>query len=176
MKTKRALAVVVAAWVTGVAPGLLAGCQSAPRATHPAATLVLLQALTVPADRAAVEIQAGRAIAGAHIDRYRPYCRFELAQRADTARTLAPGAYRIDRRYETVPAARAARGLLPARWVTASGDASYLVFATVFALAPNAAGLARLTCQHWELPTPNTPRHLTPAEIGHALGAVARIE
>ena len=154
----------------------LLGCQSAPLPAPRATSLVLSQPLTVPADRAALEIQAGEVKDGARIDRYRPYCRFELAQLAGMARTIAPGRYSVVREYETVPAARAPRGLQFARWVRTSGDPSYFVFATVFELAANDAGLSRLSCRHWEPPAPNRPRHLTQDEIRTALGTLARLE
>lgn len=154
---------------------ILFGCQSAPTTT-PVAALVLSEPLTVPAQRAAVEVQAGVVRDGGRTDRYRPYCRFELARLANGAREIAPGRYPVLRQYKTVPAAHAPRGLRYASFMSASGDPSYYVFATVFELASNNAGLARLTCQHWELPAPNSPRHLTPDEIDRALGAIARLE
>ena len=155
---------------------VLLGCQSTPTATSPIATLVLNERLSVPADRAAVAVQAGDVMDGNRVDRYRPYCRFELTRLSDAPRQIAPGRFPIVRQYETVPAARAPKWLQYAGLMSASGDPSYLVFATVFELASNDAGLARLTCQHWEVPTPNPPRHLTPDEIRSALGAIARLE
>lgn len=154
---------------------LLLACQSAPTAPRSVA-LVLNRPLPVAAERAAVDIQAGEVREGARIDRYRPYCRFELARLANSAREIAPGRYPVLRQYETVPAARAPRALRYASLVSVSGDPSYYVFATVFELASNNAGLSRLTCQHWELPAPNPPRHLTPDEIRAALGAIAHLE
>ena len=154
---------------------ILFGCQSAPPPTPRLAALVLKNSLTVPPERAAVEVQAGEQRDG-HVDPYRPYCRFELARLADRAREIAPGRYPILRQYESVPAAAAPSGFRYANFVTTAGDPSYYVFATVFELASNNAGLSRLTCQHWELPSPNPPRHLTPDEISRALGAIARLE
>lgn len=159
-----------------VASSLLLACQSAPTAAPRIAALVLNQPLTVAADRAAVDIQAGEAHDGGRIDRYRPYCRFELARLANTPREIAPGRYPVLRQYETVPAARAPRGLRYVSFISVSDDPSYYVFATVFELASNNAGLSRLTCQHWELPGPNPPRHLTADEIRGALGGIARLE
>ena len=155
---------------------VLLGCQSTPTATSPIATLVLNERLTVPADRAAVAVQAGDVMDGNRVDRYRPYCRFELTHLSGAARQIAPRRFAIVRRYETVPAARAPQGLRYAGLMSASGDPSYLVFATVFELAANDAGLSRLSCQHWEVPTPNPPRHLTQDEISSALGTLARLE
>ena len=158
-----------------LAVSILFGCQSAPAPTPRPAALVLNDRLTVPPERAAVEVQGGELRDG-RVDPYRPYCRFELARLADRAREIAPGRYPILRQYETVPAAVAPSGFRYANFVAASGDPSYYVFATVFELASNNAGLSRLTCQHWELPAPNPPRHLTPGEISRALGAIARLE
>lgn len=154
---------------------ILFGCQSAPTRAPRVATLVLSKPLTVPPERAAVEVQAGEPRDG-RIDPYRPYCRFELARLADGTRQIAPGRYPILRQYESVPAAAAPSGLRYANFTAAAGDPSYYVFATVFELASNNAGLSRLTCQHWELPAPNPPRHLTAHEISRALGAIARLE
>lgn len=155
---------------------VLLGCQSAPTVAPRATALVLNERLRVPAERAAVNVQAGDVMDGNCIDRYRPYCRFELAHLSDAGREIAPGRFAIVRQYETVPAAQAPRGLLYANFMSASGGPSYLVFATVFELAANNAGLSRLTCQHWEVPGPNPPRYLTGDEIRGALGAIARLE
>jgi len=155
---------------------LLLACQSGPPAAPRTATLVLNRPLPVGAERTAVEVQAGEVHDGSGIDRYRPYCRFELARLADTARQIAPGRYPILRQYETVPAARAPQALRYASLMSVSDDPSYYVFATVFELASNTAALARLTCQHWELPAPNLPRHLTADEMRAALGAIAQLE
>ena len=154
---------------------ILFGCQSAGAPTPRVAALVLSKPLTVPAERAAVEVQAGEPRDG-RVDPYRPYCRFELARLTNSAREIAPGRYPILRQYESVPAAGAPSGLSYANFTAATGDPSYYVFATVFELASNNAGLSRLTCQHWELAVPNPPRHLTPDEISRALGAIARLE
>lgn len=158
-----------------LAISILFGCQSAPAPAPRVAALVLRQPLTVPTARAAIEVQAGELRDG-RIDPYRPYCRFELARLADGAREIAPGRYPILRQYESVPAAAAPTGFRYANFTPAADDPSYYVFATVFELAANNAGLSRLACQHWELPAPNPPRHLTPNEISGALGAIARLE
>lgn len=156
--------------------GALFGCQSTPTAAPRVTALVLHERLTVSADRAAVTVQAGEVKNGNGLDRYRAYCRFELTRLSDTAREIVPRRFKILRQYETVPAARAPQGLQYARLIPTSGDPSYFVFATVFELTPNEAGLSGLTCQHWEVPTPNPPRHLTADEIGSALGAIAHLE
>ena len=162
--------------ISSLLPGLLLGCQSAPTTSPRVAALVLSTPLSVPAERAAVEIQAGEVKDGGRIDDYRPYCRFELDRLADAARRIPPGRYPILRQYQAVPAAQAPQGLRYARLIAASGDPSYYVFATVYELAPNTAGLSRLTCQHWEVPVPNPPRHLNRDEIDSTLGAIARLE
>ena len=164
---------------SALVPSMLAvllGCQSIPPATPRPAALVLNHGVTVPAGRAAVDIQAGELRQGDSVDRYRPYCRLELARLADTARDIRAGRYTILRQYQAMPAARTPGALRHVSLTAASGDPSYYVFATVFDIAPNEAGVSRLSCQHWEVPTPNPPRHLTPAEIDSALGAIARLE
>jgi hypothetical protein len=161
----------------------LAACNTAPPAPTESnepievgMTMVLEDALAVPADRARSYIQNGKAIPFKSLDQYEANCRLEMQKPSPHVRSVGPDRFVITRiGYETelvqkTPASVAARGEV----ATASATAEE--YSTVFHLySPRQPEVRALVCSHWEDPT-MFPQHLSPAQIRTTLKSVVRFE
>ena len=155
------------------------GCHSG-GAREPAplpASLDLHQAITIPAERTAVFMQAGRVQSFSELNAYAPHCKFELRALSSNTRTVAPERFTIVRvRDEINVAALAAPLHVAALWLASTEQPTYWVYATAMDLhSASQPEVFRLTCQHWEPGDASFPRHLTVGEMRDALGAVASL-
>lgn len=155
------------------------GCQGGgARESAPLpASLDLHQALTIPAERTAVFMQAGRVQSFSELNAYAPHCKFELRALSSNTRTVAPERFTIVRvRDEINVAALAAPLHVAALWLASTEQPTYWVYATAMDLhSASQPEVFRLTCQHWEPGDASFPRHLTVGEMRDALGAVASL-
>lgn len=167
---------------------LLAGCQTSsyqgdetsPYYAVPAGSrLALHNEISFGPDQVGVYIQNGRVLPLKQVQRYHPFCKFELYHRRDHARTVAPDRMTITKvlqQYMQDPYTQA-RGVLHARLsfsgIAGMGDSSkggpvIQSFVTRMDLrSEKQPDVYRLTCAHWTYA--GTDRPLTIAEIRRTL-------
>jgi hypothetical protein len=183
----------VLAIATVAAAVLLAGCQQSSTVRDDTfghyrqlqgASLVLKQALTVPAGKARVFLQdgregQGRAIVGGGFDHYRTHCAFEIDEVRHAGFTIEPGTFRIERVQHSVTPVVMARpvqvaSLLLADGLDGEGTSAYYEGYHFWLSAPGQPGLRRLSCYgaYAEPPDLYPP---TLGEIRAALGGIADI-
>jgi hypothetical protein len=143
------------------------GDEQSPFFTPPAGSRLLLkQALTIPAEMVGVFIQGGRAVGNRDVDQYYPHCRLEVRERLDTAQTVEPDEFlvqRVRRDIEVVSNTPAA----PLRRV--SHGPSFFVYRTLLDLKSARQPQVRiLICQYWGHPA--LDNHLSIHDIRRALG------
>lgn len=116
-------------------------------------TLEIREPVVVDAGRDRVYFQRGRRRAWHEVNEYRAYCALMLAERADQARTIEPGSYRVEAvsRRHLFQLARAPARALPVDRRDRGRD-DYRVLALVLRLSGPDRRLEGLACAQWELP------------------------
>lgn len=145
---------------------LLAGCNPAfldgrPNLSSPyyrpatGSMLEIRQPVEVAARSDRAYFQDGRQRAWQEVNEYRPYCALMVTERADQARTIAPGTYRVEAVSQR-PVFQLARWPAPARAVPVAernrGRDDYHALALVLKLAGPDERLQGLACVEWGLP------------------------
>lgn len=170
-----------------LALALLAACQtgrydgdeSSPHYLVPAGSRVVLHRdLTIPANQVGVYLQGGRLVPFADVNQYHPHCKFEVRTLTDNPRTVRADAFTVTRATQEqlksvrAPLQVAGVGIGLAMGGDADGGPSPEVYATRLTLASERQpDVLRLTCGHWEVPTPTTV-HLTISQIRKTLGDI----
>lgn len=173
------------ALATGILlPALLAGCQALqpePRLDSPhfpvpeGTELVLNRPLTIQPNEVSTYIQFGLVMPYSDVERYEPYCKFELRQLQSVAREVQPDTFQVsevERDWYLVQHRMPFRlaGLRVGGDEDAGGPA-FRVSSTMMWLRSTAQPDAlRMTCEYWDDVT--EARHLTIEEIRSALGDV----
>lgn len=168
---------------------LLAACQttrhegdeSSPYYVVPAgSTLTLHRELTIPAEQVGIFLQHGEVKPATQINWYRPHCKFELRDLADSARRVQPDTFVITRATQEIlhsvrapvrVAARIGVGIGITIGGVDDGSPSHQTYATRMDLkSERQPQVFRLTCGHWEEPARAT--HLSIREMRSTLGQV----
>lgn len=143
------------------------------------ASLELMQPLTVPAGRARVFIQDGRA--GTAFDQYRAHCALEIGSVQHDGHTVQRDTFRITRVQHSLqqvvmrePVRLAAVGLLPAGLFDGRGGAAYHEGYHLWLGSEQQPEVRRLSC-YGSYDEPPDLRPPTLREIAEALGGIARI-
>lgn len=159
---------------------LLSACQMAatrdeasPFYLPPAGSrLVLKQALTIPPENVGVFIQGGRAVGNREVDQYLPHCRLEVRERRETAQTVNPDEFRVQRVRRDV---QVVSNTETTRLVRVAHGPSFFIYRTLLALESARQPQVRtLVCQYWG--DPALEDHLSIRDMRQALGDVMTLE
>ncbi len=147
--------------------------------TIPAGSVLRLnQPLQIAPESVSVFMQHGNLIAEPLIDRYQPYCKFELYTMSEAARQVAPDTFVIEKVVDetelttqlTPPAARLLAGLM-----LVSDTPSIYTYTTHFYLHSEVQpDVYRLSCMHWE--DVQDDNYLTVAQMREAMGDIFMLE
>ncbi len=134
--------------------------------------LVLKQTLTIPAENVGVFIQSGRAVGNREVDQYLPHCRLEVRDRRETAQTVNPDEFRVERvRRDVQVVSNTRTGPL----VRVGHGPSFFIYRSLLDLRSARQPQVRtLVCQHWGHPALDD--HLSIRDMRRALGEVMSIE
>jgi len=175
------VAVGLAALLSACQTASYQGDENSPYYVVPAGSrLVLNQKLSVEPDQVGVYVQHGKIMKFTDVDKYAPFCKFELSKRVDQARTVDPDEIEIikaiqDPKYHTF--ARAGlRQTTPqkVRFLAQggafdSGGPSLQSFTVQMDLRSSSQpDIFRMTCGRWST-YPSTYEHLSIAEIRRTL-------
>lgn len=129
--------------------------------------LILNQALTIPPENVGVFIQGGRAVENREVDQYLPHCRLEVRDRHETAQTVNPDAFRVERvRRDVQVVSNTRAGPL----VRVGQGLSFFIYRSLLDLSSARQPQVRtLVCQHWGHPALDD--HLSIRDMRRALGA-----
>lgn len=159
---------------------LLGACQTtaardeaSPFYVPPAGSrLVLKQTLTIPAENIGVFIQGGRAVGNREVDQYLPHCRLEVRDRQETAQTVNPDDFLVQRVRRDV---QVVSNMETTRLVRVSHGPSFFIYRTLLDLQSAQQPQVRtLVCQHWGHPALDD--HLSIRDMRRALGEVMTLE
>lgn len=145
--------------------------------------LILNQVLEIPPESATVRLQFGRVVPRNGVQEHEPHCIFEIETVRDTPQRIAPDDFQVLRVQRSIWMSS------PNPWepfpvvrVGLSGRGSgptLIYYQTVFRLSSERQPAVRaLTCQSNQNAAGIFPnmRHLTVAEIRHALGAILSLD
>lgn len=174
----RSVCVILTVLLTGcAAAGSYQGDETSPYYAVPAGSrLTLHQAIPFPPERVSVYIQNGRVLPLEEVQRYHPFCKFELYDRRDQARTVAPDRITITKvLQQPLPDAYTQAGpillvRLPLAQMGNGRDGGPVIqsFITRMDLrSESQPEVYRLTCAHWTYS--GTDRPLTIREIRRTL-------
>jgi hypothetical protein len=155
---------------------LLTGCaqryigdERSPFYEPPAGSRLLLkQTLTIPAEMVGVFIQGGRAVSNREVDQYYPHCRLEVRERRETAQTVEPDEFVVQRvRRDIKVVSNPPAGPL----VRVDFGPSFFIYRTHLDLSSaRQPQVSTLICQHWG--DPALDDHLSIRDMRRALGEV----
>lgn len=143
----------------------------------PGSSVVLRQAVEIPAHEGLAYIQDGRTLPYADVDPFRPHCALELRGVPRETYTVPPGRYPIVKVvHEEDDALTQAPGAGVVRvGLRLAGGPSYWLYATSLYLArADRPEVWRLRCGHWEDPSLD-PRFLTLDEVRATLGPLGTL-
>ncbi len=159
---------------------LLGACQTtatrdetSPFYVPPAGSrLVLKQTLTIPAENVGVFIQGGRAVGNREVDQYLPHCRLEVRDRQETAQTVNPDDFLVQRVRRDV---QVVSNMGTTRLVRVARGPSFFIYRTLLDLESARQPQVRtLVCQYWGHPALDD--HLSIRDMRRALGEVVTLE
>lgn len=114
-------------------------------------SLTLNRSVIILPEQVSVYMQDGRLIELALIDRYQPYCKFEVYRIAETSRDVKPDRFTITRVVEDTEMTSAFPMPPVASFGFASGIPAVYTYSTYFSLhSDKQPDVFRMTCMHWE--------------------------
>jgi hypothetical protein len=176
MRGLRLLWVLVLVTETGSQTVLALDDDSFAYEIPPGSTVVLRQALDVPAGKAAAYLQNGRQIGKYEGDRYLPACRFRITGGKNKPRVIEPDTFRVTRvrpGYEIV-------GLPPSWQVTGlmrvGDDPSYEIYSVNLELkSADQPAVWRLSCEKFYAFGEIFPTDISLGQVKQAVGGVVQI-
>ena len=140
--------------------------------------LRLNQPLQIAPESVSVFMQHGNLIAEPLIDRYQPYCKFELYTMSEAARQVAPDTFVIEKVVDetelttqlTPPAARLLAGLM----LVSDTPSIYTYTTHLYLHSEVQPDVYRLSCMHWE--DVQDDNYLTVSQMREAMGDIFMLE
>lgn len=141
--------------------------------------LHLNQPLQIAPESVSVFIQQGKLIAEPLIDRYQPYCKFELYAMSEAARQVAPDSFVIEKvvdeielttQLQTRPAAALLAGLM----LVSDTPSIYTYTTHLYLHSEIQPDVYRLSCMHWE--DVQDDNFLTVTQLREAMGTLLTLE
>ncbi len=140
--------------------------------------LRLNQPLRIAPESVSLFMQHGSLIAEPLIDRYQPYCKFELYAMSEAARRVAPDAFVIEKAVDetelTTQLTRPAAGLLAGLMLVSDAPSIYTYTTHLYLHSEIQPEVYRLSCMHWE--DVQDDNYLTVAQMREAMGALFTLE
>ncbi len=141
--------------------------------------LRLNQPLQIAPESVSVFMQHGRLIAEPLIDRYQPYCKFELYSMSETARRVAPDSFVVEKVVDeteltTQSPPDPAAGLLAGLMLVSDTPSIYTYATHLYLHSEIQPDVYRLSCMHWE--DVQDDNYLTVAQMREAMGDILTLE
>jgi hypothetical protein len=170
------LAIILAFTAVAACSARYVGNENSPHYVVPAGSqLELNRPLDIPGGAVSVFIQDGRIMPLAQLDRYSPYCKFELYTLDPNPRTVNPDEIAILRAQQTIEfglfaaAGHSARGIFGAMMGDKPGGSPLQTFMTRMQLrSATQPDIYRLTCAEQAFPPEG--EHVSIAEMRRTLG------
>jgi hypothetical protein len=134
------------------------------------AELVLNQKLDIRPEHVSVYLQYGKLTGTPGIDRFRPYCKFEIYTMADSWRSVEPDTFRITRVEDGTEMVGIERMPMASLSLATDMPATVTYATSLYLESPRQPDVYRLTCMHWD--DYNRTRYLSISEMRSALGEV----
>lgn len=125
--------------------------ESSPLYSIPAgSTLVLNTSLTIAPDHVSVYFQDGSQLDEQLLERYRPYCKFEIRTMQEYARQVQADSFLIESVYDSIEQV-SLDGVRYARlWHASDMPAVYTYTTYLELVSPRQPDVLRMSCMHWE--------------------------
>ncbi len=141
----------------------------------PGSTLQLQRELHVLPGQVSVWFQHGNVVAEPLLDRYQPYCKFEIRTMAEYARQLEADTFIIRRAVDEIENTTSLSGMrLASQLMVADGPSVYTYVTHLYLYSPQQPDVLRLSCMHWE--DVQDDNFLTVAQMREALGEWLSLE
>ncbi|MFQ5757272.1 MAG: hypothetical protein ACE5H7_14430 [Acidiferrobacterales bacterium] len=138
--------------------------------------LILNQELAIPANTDRIYFQHGQVRSFQDTNEYLAYCALQIRTRKDTAQSVKPGEFVVEKSYRQTIYQLALRAPLLLAQMDGGGDGvmEYRVMVTIMELlSTSQPDVIRLTCGKWDLP-PDAP-HITIRDMREELGNIFRL-
>ncbi len=140
--------------------------------------LRLNQPLQIAPQSVSVFMQHGNLIAEPLIDRYQPYCKFELYSMSEAPRQVAPDLFVIEKVVDetelTTQLTPPAAGLLAGLMLVSDTPSIYTYATHLYLHSDIQPEVYRLSCMHWE--DVQDDNYLTVAQMREAMGDLFTLE
>lgn len=168
--------IIVVAWSVTACQTAVADKENSPYYTIPVGSHVTLnRKIHFEPNQVSVYLQYGAIKPDSQLDRYEPYCKFELFHMRDSQQVLEPDKFEIIRsRYEDFATLTRPWQVAGLNMRTSDGGPSFIEYITdLYLKSERQNNVYRLQCLYWGQPDDN---HLTVHQIRQALGEIATLE
>lgn len=142
----------------------------------PGSTVVLRQALDVPAGRAAAYLQNGQQIGKYEGNRYLPACRFRIKGDKNEPRVIQPDSFKVTRVRPGYEIVGLPPGLQVAGLIWAGDDPSYEIYSVNLELeSADQPAVWRLSCEKFYAFGEIFPTDISLGQVKQALGEIVEI-